>query len=66
MSSLNILAKKILQLDSLAGLPFNLKKLTSETLSSQMPALFIVSAGFDPSKELQEHAAQTVGKDNYK
>lgn len=66
MASLTIFVKAILQLDNLAGMSLNFKTLTSSILSNQLPALFIVSAGFDPSKELQEHADQAIGRENFK
>ena len=53
-------------MESLAGLPLNFPALTSEIINANLPALFIVSAGFDPSKELQEHADKTIGRDNFK
>ena len=34
-------------------------------MKSKIPCLFIVSVGFDPSKEIQEHALKTVGKDKF-
>lgn len=47
-------------------MPLNFKTLTSSIIDSHLPALFIVSAGFDPSKELQEHADQVIGRENFK
>jgi hypothetical protein len=35
-------------------------------MTSNVPALFIVSVGFDPSKEIQEYANSTIGKDKFK
>ena len=31
-------------------------------MKSTVPCLFIVSIGFDPSKEIQEYATKMVGK----
>ena len=33
--------------------------------SPQTPALFVVSAGSDPSKELEEYAAKEIGRENF-
>ena len=53
VAALSNFTKNALQLESLAGLPLNFPVLTTEIISANLPALFIVSAGFDPSKELQ-------------
>lgn len=66
VAALTAFAKDLLGLDSLAGMALNLKALASNTLSKNLPALFIVSAGFDPSKELQELADQAIGRENFK
>lgn len=66
VAALSNFTKNALQLESLAGLPLNFPALTSEIINANLPALFIVSAGFDPSKELQEHADKTIGRDNFK
>lgn len=66
VAALSNFTKSVLHLESLAGLPMNFTALTSEIMTANLPALFIVSAGFDPSKELQEHADKTIGRDNFK
>jgi len=50
MNSLTIFALKQLSLQSFSGLNVNMKVLAEEKMSSTVPALFIVSVGFDPSK----------------
>ena len=64
-SSLNALIMEGLGLSSLAGNNQGIKSLCEE-LHPESPLLFIVSPGFDPSKELEEVALQKVGKANYK
>lgn len=44
--------------------PLNLRHLFTETLEWE-PVLIIISPGADPSQELAELAAETVGRDNY-
>lgn len=44
--------------------PLNLRRLYTETLEWE-PVLIIISPGADPSQELSELAAETVGRDNY-
>lgn len=44
--------------------PLNLRRLYAETLEWE-PVLIIISPGADPSQELSELAAETVGRDNY-
>ena len=55
----------VLKVNNLSGTNLNLKTLVDEKLKPEIPALFIVSVGFDPSKELQEYASSTVGKENF-
>ncbi len=42
-----------------------MQTLSSKKMSNKTPCLFIVSVGFDPSKQIQEHAIKTVGKDRF-
>lgn len=44
--------------------PLNLRRLYAETMEWE-PVLIIISPGADPSQELAELAAETVGRDNY-
>ncbi len=44
--------------------PLNLRRLYTETLELE-PVLIIISPGADPSQELAELAAETVGRENY-
>ena len=39
-----------------------METISTKKMINKIPCLFIVSVGFDPSKEIQEHAAKTVGK----
>ena len=54
----------VLRIDSVSPPPLSLTALHAES-SNQTPLLFISSPGADPSKELQEFAAKTVGLGNY-
>lgn len=44
--------------------PLNLRRLYTETLEWE-PVLIIISPGADPSQELAELAAETIGRGNY-
>lgn len=44
--------------------PLNLRRLYSETMEWE-PVMMIISPGADPSQELAELAAETVGRDQY-
>lgn len=44
--------------------PLNLRRLHTETTAWE-PVLIIISPGADPSQELAELAAETIGGDNY-
>lgn len=44
--------------------PLNLRRLYTETLEWE-PVLIIISPGADPSQELVDLAAETVGRENY-
>lgn len=44
--------------------PLNLRRLYAETMEWE-PVLIIISPGADPSQELAELAAETVGRDSY-
>lgn len=44
--------------------PLNLHRLYTETQEWE-PVLIIISPGADPSQELADLAAETVGRDNY-
>jgi len=54
----------VLRIESVSPPPLSLSTLHSES-SSLTPLLFISSPGADPSKELQEFAAKTVGLGSY-
>ena len=44
---------------------FNLKKLFTEETVSTEPILILISAGADPSHDLQELASDCIGQDRY-
>lgn len=44
--------------------PLNLRRLYTETMEWE-PILIVISPGADPSQELSELAAETVGSDKY-
>ena len=54
-----------LQIQNLSGLDISMQLLTEKKMTNKIPCLFIVSVGFDPSKEIQEHALKKVGKDKF-
>lgn len=54
-----------LNLRSLAPPPFSLKTLVEHESSAAQPVLFITTPGADPSQELADHAAATIGKERY-
>ena len=43
----------------------SLKELYKKHSSSTIPILFVISPGSDPSKELEELAEKTIGRDNF-
>jgi dynein heavy chain 2 len=55
----------LLKLPNLSGLDANMKTIVQEKMKNTVPCLFIVSIGFDPSKEIQEYATKTVGKERF-
>lgn len=52
-------------MNSLAGVTYSFKSIHAES-TEEIPILFIVSPGYDPSKELEEFCNAQVGKENYK
>ena len=55
----------LLKLANLSGLDANMKTIVNEKMKNTVPCLFIVSIGFDPSKEIQEYATKVVGKERF-
>ena len=53
-----------LEMKELSAANLNLKRLYSETVASE-PILIIISAGADPSQELQELANEVTGGEHY-
>lgn len=54
-----------LNIKSVAPPPFSLKALVESESKPDEPVLFITTPGADPSQELSEYAAATMGKDKY-
>jgi dynein heavy chain 2 len=54
----------LLRIESISPPPLSLTTLFEE-ISAAIPLLLVSSPGADPSKELQEYAAKTVGAGNY-
>lgn len=64
-SSMRLCACQILRITDISPETLNLKKLHSEETIAAEPILIIISPGADPSAELRDLAAQTVGKEKY-
>lgn len=62
--SFNVLLLLSPGMKELSPPPLNLRRLYSETMEWE-PVLIIISPGADPSQELAELAAETIGRDNY-
>nr|BBC28429.1 cytoplasmic dynein 1b heavy chain [Yamagishiella unicocca] len=54
-----------LNIKSVSPPPFSLKTLIEGESRGDEPVLFITTPGADPSQELSEHAAATMGKEKY-
>uniref|UniRef100_A0A3Q3WZD5 Cytoplasmic dynein 2 heavy chain 1 n=1 Tax=Mola mola TaxID=94237 RepID=A0A3Q3WZD5_MOLML len=63
-SAMAAFATQVLGMKELSPPPLNLRRLYTETLEWE-PVLIIISPGADPSQELAELAAETVGRENY-
>ncbi|XP_061575223.1 dynein cytoplasmic 2 heavy chain 1 isoform X3 [Cololabis saira] len=63
-SAMTSFACQALGMRELSPPPLNLRRLYTETMEWE-PVLIIISPGADPSQELAELAAETVGRDNY-
>ncbi|XP_041658498.1 cytoplasmic dynein 2 heavy chain 1 isoform X2 [Cheilinus undulatus] len=63
-SAMAAFATQALGIKELSPPPLNLRRLYTETLEWE-PVLIIISPGADPSQELAELAAETVGRENY-
>ena len=61
-SALNDFVCHNLGVPSVSGQTFNFATVAEEELNSQTPCLFVVSAGSDPSKELEEFAESQIGR----
>lgn len=56
---------KSLQINSTSGSQLQFKQIYKNESSPKTPTLFVVSAGSDPSAELEEFAAQEIGRENF-
>ncbi|XP_008299945.1 cytoplasmic dynein 2 heavy chain 1 [Stegastes partitus] len=63
-SAMAAFASQALGMKELSPPPLNLRRLYNETMEWE-PVLIIISPGADPSQELAELAAETVGRDSY-
>ncbi|KAM4743047.1 cytoplasmic dynein 2 heavy chain 1 isoform 3-T4 [Anableps anableps] len=63
-SAMTAFVSQALGMKELSPPPLNLRRLYTETMEWE-PVLIIISPGADPSQELAELAAETVGRDNY-
>ncbi|XP_041850617.1 cytoplasmic dynein 2 heavy chain 1 [Melanotaenia boesemani] len=63
-SAMTAFASRALGMRELSPPPLNLRRLYTETMEWE-PVLIIISPGADPSQELAELAAETVGRDSY-
>ncbi|KAM9801492.1 cytoplasmic dynein 2 heavy chain 1 [Neosynchiropus ocellatus] len=63
-SAMTLFVSQTLGMKELSPPPLNLRRLYAETLEWE-PVLIIISPGADPSQELAELAAETVGSDQY-
>jgi len=63
-SAMHLFVQQGLSIKDTAPPPLSFVKLLKDTTSSE-PVLFLVSPGSDPSKELEEFAEQTVGRDRF-
>ncbi|XP_017286523.1 cytoplasmic dynein 2 heavy chain 1 isoform X3 [Kryptolebias marmoratus] len=63
-SAMTAFASQALGMKELSPPPLNLRRLYTETMEWE-PVLIIISPGADPSQELAELAAETIGRDNY-
>ncbi|XP_068612804.1 cytoplasmic dynein 2 heavy chain 1 isoform X2 [Brachionichthys hirsutus] len=63
-SAMVAFTSQALDMKELSPPPLNLRRLYTDTLELE-PVLIIISPGADPSQELAELAAETVGRDNY-
>lgn len=63
-SAMQIFASEVLRISSLSPAPLSFTELREEE-GSETPILLITTAGADPSKELEEFAVKTVGRERY-
>jgi dynein heavy chain 2 len=64
-SALALFVCEALVISNISSQSFSLKNLYGEDSSPEVPILFVTSPGSDPSKELEEFAESTIGRDNF-
>ena len=64
-SSMTNFVSEALKKKNISPAPLSLSALYENDSSPEEPILFIISAGSDPSTELQEFAASEVGREGY-
>lgn len=64
-SAINNFVCQALLIPSVAGYSPSFRQIVENDMNTLVPALFVVSPGSDPSKELKEFATGTIGKDNF-
>ncbi|XP_064610087.1 cytoplasmic dynein 2 heavy chain 1-like isoform X3 [Liolophura sinensis] len=64
-SAMSVFACRALGMKELATPSVNLKRLFQQETEPSEPILVVISPGADPSQELQELAAETIGSDKY-
>eukprot|EP00117_Sycon_ciliatum_P036543 scpid1236/ scgid27488/ Cytoplasmic dynein 2 heavy chain 1; Dynein heavy chain isotype 1B len=64
-SAMSEFAAKALGLKHLSGGNFSLKRVVTQEAVSSEPILLVVSAGSDPSQDIQELAVSSVGSDRF-
>jgi dynein heavy chain 2 len=56
---------EIISISNVSGNNVTIKNVAEKETANDIPALFIVSTGYDPSKELEEYCEGQVGRENY-
>ncbi|KAK3801155.1 hypothetical protein RRG08_006872 [Elysia crispata] len=64
ISAMGVFACRALSMKELSPPSINLKKLYQESIATE-PVLIVISAGADPSQELQDLAGETIGIERY-
>ncbi|PRP81711.1 hypothetical protein PROFUN_10811 [Planoprotostelium fungivorum] len=62
-TAMNLFVCEMIKLPTLAPQPFNFQKVYQDESSPDEPLLLIISPGADPSQELEDFAAKSIGRD---